>query len=270
MDFRQHVPLGRTGLSVSRLGLASGYGVPPEAIERAFHEHRVNYFYFSPVLYTGRMAKALRHLAARHRDEIVIALGKPVRKGFFVRRFVERRLRAIGIDRADLLLLQDVRRPDPLLFDRVQAVRADGKVRFLGVSSHDRPFLGRIARGEVDAPIDVIQLRYNAVHRGAETDIFPFLPERGRPGVVNFTATCWRKLLQAKRMPPGEQPLSAAECYRFALSDPAVDVCLTGPSTAERLDENLKALEAGPLSEEEMARAKRIGDHIYGRRPVSP
>ena len=37
MDFKQHVPLGRTGLMVSRLGIASGYGVPAAAMEKAFH-----------------------------------------------------------------------------------------------------------------------------------------------------------------------------------------------------------------------------------------
>jgi hypothetical protein len=30
------------------------------------------------------------------------------------------------------------------------------------------------------------------------------------------------------------------------------------------MEENLKALDAGPLNEEEMARARRIGRHIYG------
>jgi hypothetical protein len=35
MDFKKHVPFGRTGLMVSRMGLASGYGVPSTAIEKA-------------------------------------------------------------------------------------------------------------------------------------------------------------------------------------------------------------------------------------------
>ncbi|MHC4550995.1 MAG: aldo/keto reductase [Planctomycetota bacterium] len=263
MDFKQHVPLGRTGLMVSRLGIASGYGVPAAAMEKAFHEHDVNYFYLSPILYQGRMRQALLNLVPRHRDKLVIVLAKPVGQGFFLRSFVERWLRKLDLDRADLVLLQDVRKHKPLLFERALKLKEEGKVRFVGISSHERPFFGRIARGEIDVPVDVFQLRYNAVHRGAERDIFPFLPARNRPGIVNYTATCWRKLLQAKRMPAGERPLSAAECYRFVLSNPHVDVCLTGPSTAERLEHNLEALEEGPLSEEERARVVRIGAHIY-------
>jgi aryl-alcohol dehydrogenase-like predicted oxidoreductase len=263
MDFRQHVPLGRTELMVSRLGIASGYGVPAAAIEKAFHEHDVNYFHVSPLLFVGRMRKALLSLAPQHRDKVVIVLAKPVGKGFFLRSYVERWLRKLNIDQADILLLQGVRKPTHLLFNRALKLKEEGKIRFVGMSSHERPLFGQIARGEIDVPVDVFQLRYNAVHRGAEKDIFPFLPEQNRPGIVNFTATCWRKLLKAKKMPAGEQPLSAAECYRFVLSNPNVDVCLTGPSSAERLEQNLKALEGGPLSEEEMERIVRIGDHIH-------
>jgi hypothetical protein len=29
------------------------------------------------------------------------------------------------------------------------------------------------------------------------------------------------------------------------------------------MEDNLRALDAGPLDEEEMARVRRIGDHIY-------
>jgi predicted aldo/keto reductase-like oxidoreductase len=65
-------------------------------------------------------------------------------------------------------------------------------------------------------------------------------------------------------MPPGEAPLSAAECYRFALSHPAVDVCIAGPKTEEQMVEGLQSLSQGPLDSKEMERARRIGDHVHG------
>ena len=66
-------------------------------------------------------------------------------------------------------------------------------------------------------------------------------------------------------MPPGEKPLTAKDCYRFVLSNPAVDVCMTGARTREMMRENLETLDAGPLTAEEMARVRRIGDHVYGK-----
>ena len=42
-----------------------------------------------------------------------------------------------------------------------------------------------------------------------------------------------------------------------------VDVCITGPKNREEMQEALSALDLGPLSEEELARIKRIGDYVH-------
>jgi len=267
VNLKERVPLGRTGVMVSRMGLASGYGVPPAAIEKAFHEYGINYLYISPALNLGSMVQAIRSLAPGHRDELCIVLARPLLwglGGLRLESFVERWLKKVDLEWIDLLF-QDVRKPlSRKLTERVQRLRESGKVRFVGVSSHERPFLAGIACGEVVAPHDYLQVRYNAVHTGAEQDIFPHLSQGDRPGIVIFTATCWRKLLEPKLVPAGERPLSAADCYRFVLSHPTVDVCITAPSTAAQTEDNLRALDAGPLDEEEMARIRRIGRHIYG------
>ena len=108
-------------------------------------------------------------------------------------------------------------------------------------------------------------LRYNGVHRGAERDVFPFVPESGRPFIVTYTATRWGHLLDAAKMPPGEAPPSARDCYRFSLSHSAVDMVLCGPANAAQMDEAIAALEAGPLSDDERTRIERIGTHLYGK-----
>jgi aryl-alcohol dehydrogenase-like predicted oxidoreductase len=266
MDFKERVPLGRTGLMVSRIGLAQGYGVPAAGIEKAFHEWGINYLYVSPLLNLRSMVRAVRNLAPSHRDELCIVLSRPFFGGLRLESFVERWLKKLELEWADLLV-QDVRKPQSQkLIDLVQRLKDRGKLRYFGISSHERPVLGKIARGEVEAPVDFFHVRYNAVHTGAEQDVFPHLQQEDRPGIVVFTATCWRKLLKPRRMPAGESPLTAADCYRFVLSHPDVNVCLSGPKTAAHLEENLKALDAGPLDEEEMARVRRIGNHIYGKR----
>jgi len=64
-------------------------------------------------------------------------------------------------------------------------------------------------------------------------------------------------------MPPGESPLTAAECYRFVLSNAAVDVCMMGAKTVEQMRDNLAVLEKGPLTEKELQRVQFIGKHVY-------
>jgi predicted aldo/keto reductase-like oxidoreductase len=253
---------------VSRIGLASGYGVPAAAIEKAVNEYGINYLYISPLLNLGNMVQAIRNLGPGNRDELCVVLARPFFGGFGGLRlesFVERWLKKLRLERADLLL-QDVRKaPSRKLTDCLHRLQERGRVRFLGMSSHERPFFPMVAREEIEAPGDFFHVRYNAVHTGAEQDVFPHLPPEDRPGIGVYTATCWRKLLKPNLLPAGEHPLSAADCYRFVLSNPDVNVCLTAPANAEQMEDNLRAMDAGPLDEEEMARVRRIGRHIYGK-----
>jgi aryl-alcohol dehydrogenase-like predicted oxidoreductase len=261
VDLRKHVTLGRTGLRVSRIGLASGYKVPTRAVERAFAEHGINFFNWDRR--KPGMRDALRSIAREHRDEVVIAIESYDHSGLFVRRSVHGALRDLGIDRADILLLGWFNSmPSRRILDLTARLREEGKIRFLGVTGHDRAFHGRAARSP-GSPIDVHQVRYSAAHRGAETDVFEGLPADG-PGIVTYTATRWGRLLEARRMPAGVGPMTAAECYRFVLTHPAVHVCLAGPRTEQEMVEGLEALSQGPLDDEEMARARRIGDHVHG------
>ncbi len=256
--------LGRTGLRVSRLGIGSSYGAPARAIERAYREHGINYLYWGSLRRRG-MAEAIRNLARTDRDRLVIALQSYDRTGWVLEWTLERGLRALGLDHADLLILGwHGRLPRAGLLDRAVALKERGRFRFLALSGHRRSLFGELARRD-DHPVDVFMFRYNAAHRGAEREIFPFLPPRGRPGTVAYTATRWGTLLDPRRTPPGEPPLRASTCYRFVLTATEVDVCLTGPSTDAELDEAARALEAGPLSPEELERVRRIGDFVRGK-----
>ncbi len=263
MDMTKRTILGRTGLSVSRLGLASGYGAPARAVEKAFHEHGINYFLWSTPRRSG-FGEGLRSLAKEARERMVIALQSYDHSGLLTTRAVEKGLADLGTDYADVLILgwhNSV--PWRRLLDTARALVERGKVRFIGMSGHKRTTFGSLA-GDMANPIDVFMIRYNAAHTGAEKDIFPFVPEKNRPGITIYTATSWRRLIKPGRMPRGEEPLSAADCYRFVLSDPHVDLCLFGPADERQMDEAVVALDRGPLTEAEMERVRRIGAHVHG------
>jgi aryl-alcohol dehydrogenase-like predicted oxidoreductase len=260
-DFRTHRVLGRTGLVASRMGLAGGYGVPARAVERAFDEYGVNYFYW--VTRKLGMRDALRTLISKDRDKLVIAIQTYDHVGFWLRASVEKALRELRIDSADILLLGWFNSmPSNRLLDAAERLKAEQKIGHLGVTGHNRRFHGELAHRE-QSPIDVLQVRYSAAHRGAEEEVFNDLPVN-RPGITTYTATRWGKLLNPKKMPSGEKPLSPAECYRFVLSHPDVDVCLAGPRTEEQMEQGLRALAEGPLTSEEMERVRRIGDFVHG------
>jgi aryl-alcohol dehydrogenase-like predicted oxidoreductase len=48
------------------------------------------------------------------------------------------------------------------------------------------------------------------------------------------------------------------------MSNPAVDVCISGPSNADQAKEALRALELGPMSADELAWMHRVGKAIHG------
>ena len=100
----EKVPLGRSNLRVSRLGLGSSYGAPTAAYEEAF-ERGVNYFYWGSRR-SDDMGDAIRHVAKGRREDIVVVLQSYARPlGFLVKQSVQRGLRSLGLDYADVLLL---------------------------------------------------------------------------------------------------------------------------------------------------------------------
>jgi aryl-alcohol dehydrogenase-like predicted oxidoreductase len=173
--------------------------------------------------------------------------------------------RAAGL--GDAFVVEYAKEAAPVLakFEAVGVVgeliklREEGKVRAIGLSTHDRKQAGRLAE---DSVFDMLMIRYNAAYPGAETDIFPRLAQR-QPMLVDYTATSWRKLLAA---PKGwkESVATAGDCYRFCLSNPHVDVVLQMPKNVEQMRENLRAVEKGPLSEAEMTWMRNSGTAVHG------
>ena len=260
-SFPERVTLGRTDLKVGPLAVSGGYGVDAASLRRAF-DRGCNYWYHGSLRKAG-MTAAIRDLVAGgRRDDLVIVLQSYSRLGFWLERTFKAGLRDLGIAHADVLLLGWYNSgPSRGVLESAAALRKAGLVRHLAISGHNRPaFLTYAA----DPRYGILQIRYNAAHTGAEKDIFPKLAKEGRPGTVCYTATDWGKLLKPAKMPAGEAPLRARDCYRFVLSNPDFNVCMTGPKDAAQMDEALKALDDGPLSAEEDARFRRIGKHVHG------
>jgi aryl-alcohol dehydrogenase-like predicted oxidoreductase len=130
----ERVTLGRTGLSVTRLGIAASYGTDEAMVEEAV-ERGVNYLWWG-ALRTKKMARGIRAVARKRRKDLVIVVHAVTRKPIGVSKLVEDSLTQLGVDHVDVLLLAGHgRKPDPRLMEQVQGLKQQGRVRFLGLSS---------------------------------------------------------------------------------------------------------------------------------------
>jgi predicted aldo/keto reductase-like oxidoreductase len=137
--------------------------------------------------------------------------------------------------------------------------RRDGIVRRLGVTSHQRPLAARMAQSGL---LDALMIRYNAAHRGAEQEVFQTTDELHVP-VIAYTALRWGALLETTPDDPPEFVVPpASEWYRFVLYSPSVAVVLAAPHDRAELEEDLKVLAAGPLTEAEYALLAEHGERV--------
>ncbi|MFO0661257.1 MAG: aldo/keto reductase [Polyangiaceae bacterium] len=200
----------------------------------------------------GKHVPIMKEALRKNRDAYVIGSGPLL--GWFggsVRRTCEGLLKQLDTDYIDVFHLYWLGVTSSWAdrtVDEMVKLREEGKIRAFGTSIHDRVRAGELAK---ESPLDLFMIRYNAAHPGAERDIFPHLSVR-QPSVVAYTATAWRKLLKRPSGWAG-QVMTAGDCYRFCLTNDHVDVVLTGPASKAELEENLTAVERGPLSPEELS-----------------
>jgi aryl-alcohol dehydrogenase-like predicted oxidoreductase len=254
-----HREVPRLGRRLFRLGLSGSFGLDEAGCREALE--RLQYVFWSPRM--KALTPALRDALARNRGRYVVSAGPLL--GYFpgaVRRAAESALRTLGVDFLDVFQLYWLGKMSAFtaaVQQEMNRLREEGKVRALGVSLHDRPRAGRLAE---ESNLDLLMIRYNAAHPGAEVEIFPHLARR-RPAVVAYTATAWRKLLRAPGRWKGKVP-TAGDCYRFCLASPHVDVVLSGPRNVAELRENIAAVDRGPLSPAEMEEMRAFGSAVHG------
>lgn len=258
---------------VFRMGIAGNYGLDSSDIEWAA-EQGANYWVWGASF--KKVTAGIKEVIRKDREQNVVAL---LGWGYFgrqIRRSVEKALRILHTEYLDVFKLGWLGRTSLYsrdIVDTLLKLKQEGKIKAIGTSIHDRQRAGRLA---LDSALDLLMIRYNAKHPGAEEDIFPHLKKRN-PIVVSYTALAWGQLIKPVKgiemAPwPGRlekspiPPLTPELCYRFVLSNPHVHLVLTGPKTRKQLMMNFKAMDQGPLSPEELEWIRHYGNRIRARK----
>ena len=174
-------------------------------------------------------------------------------------------MRQFRTDYLDVLMFLGVMKPKEFpsrVLDTMVKLKEEGKAKAIGISTHNRKFAGELARTGV---LDVLMVRYNAAHRGAETDIFPHVG-MGNPGIVSYTATRWTGCLTRPKGWPGGAVADGRDDIQVCAQQSGRERCPDSARNLSQLQENLAEVSKGPLSEEEMVFMRRFGDVVHNRK----
>lgn len=266
----RYTPFGKTGLQVSRLGFGSmrlpmttvgGKKVVDDdlaipMIRRAF-ELGVNYIdsalFYCEGLSEVTVGKALKGW----RDKITLSTKYPFQKGF--RETLETQLQKLDTDHIDFYHFHGIGSSFFQHERREEAIRGalkakeEGLIRHLSFSFHDKP---EVMAQIIDLGIfSSVLCQYNLLDRANE-DALANAKAKGLGTVVMGPVGGGR----ISGMPPqvaerfGVQVKSSVElALRFVMTNPNVDITLSGMSTMAQLEENAAiASNATPLSAAEL------------------
>ncbi|MCA9411515.1 MAG: aldo/keto reductase [Candidatus Omnitrophica bacterium] len=252
---------------VRRLGLATrgNTHLPAEAILHAY-ERGIRYWNWCG--YEDGMSRAVGELGT-DRGKVILATQIQSSGRDSLLREVESFLELLKTDRIDIATIYyletreewtRLREPGGVL-ETLYELEAEGTIGKVGITSHQRRLAAEIAeRGETD----LLMIRYNAAHCGAETEVFPIASENQIP-VVAYTCLRWGALIESQDSGNSDHRVpTAAECYRFVLSNPAVSVALMAPNNRQELEENLTLLDDWrPLTGERLQAMREWGDWVH-------
>ncbi len=246
--------LGRTDFEVSDIVLGTGRirGEDGERIARLAIERGVNYFDTSPDYSASGSEQAMGRAIRGLRDRLFIATkfctptghlpaGTPVSH---YQRAVEESLRRLGTDYVDLCHIHSVdsveRLLDPNVHEAFDRLREQGKVRFLGFSTHT-PNLVEVANAGIDSGrFDVMMPAY---HHGLWSPL-PGIIARGRSeqdmGVVAMKTLKGAKHRGLENFQPHAESYARA-ALKWALSNADVSCAVVSFFELQHVDEFLGA-----------------------------
>jgi diketogulonate reductase-like aldo/keto reductase len=169
-----------------------------------------------------------------------------------------------GVPRFDLMQVHNLLSWREHL-DTLLAMKAQDKLRYIGITTSHGRRLGEIERIMETQPIDFVQVTYNPVDRAVEARILPLALERGIAVIVNrpFRQGPLVNRLERHELPDWLAETGAANwaqfILKFIISHPAVTCAIPATPRVDHLRETMAAA-TGTLPGEALRR--RMADYI--------
>jgi hypothetical protein len=255
------LPLGTSSLAVSPICL--GISGSPETVVAAY-EAGINFFFLSADLHWPKyegLRRGLEQLFSRRpstRDHVVVGVVSYLEEPLFHYLQFNEVIDAVpGLERVDLLIAGGVSNPESLQgrLGSLRKAREAGHVgsRAIGASFHHR---GCALLSLNQNGLDMHYVRFNAVHRRAIDDFFPYVrPDRA--GLLYGFKSTFPFTTEPRADCAPWQP-KITDYYRFALTHRHLDGLLCRLSCPREVEDLVASLEEGPLTPDELAHIIRL------------
>ncbi|NLX57496.1 MAG: aldo/keto reductase [Phycisphaerae bacterium] len=260
-------PLGRTGVNVTVLGLGGvTYNLLPDA-EAAAVVHRaidLGIGYIDTAHSYKDSEQKIGQVMPERRDEVFLATKTTSRTRAGMAADIEESLKRLRTDRLDCVQLHDFKDEDDLravlepdgALKAIEQFRADGTVRFVGITGHRDPDI--LARAMAEYPFDTVLCALGAVH-GAVRPFAPAVLSAARQhgvGVVGMKVMAYAFLKD-----------HAERALRYVMGLPDVATAVVGMDNIAQVEANVAVARAcRPLSSEEEASLLADARVIYEAR----
>ena len=184
---------------------------------------------------------------------------------------IEDSFRYFGVDVIDLIQVHNLGDP-PVQVGILEELKAEGRIRYLGITSTSKRQYEALAQSMVDYPLDFIGIDYAVDNTSAADDIFPIAMDQGI-GVLVYVPFGRSRLFQ--RASGQEVPAWAAEFgattwaqffLKFAAAHPAVTCVTPATSQARHMLDNIGAARGGLPDEDQQARMVEVVEGL----PAAP
>jgi aryl-alcohol dehydrogenase-like predicted oxidoreductase len=312
----RHRILGRTGFQVSVLGYGAWgigkgmwVGADDETSRRSLRravEQGVNFIDTALVYGDGHSEELVGEVARAASETVYVSTKVPPKNrqwparpgvrveeafpGDWIVESTEQSLRSLGLDAIDVQQFH-VWSDDWLgqgdWLEAIERLKADGKIRFFGVSINDRQPSNAIRLVE-SGIVDTVQVIYNIFEQSPEDELFAAVQKANVGVIVRVPfdeGGLTGKVTPETEFPPGdfrngyfsggrkqetwdrvqaiasdlEIPIEQLPeiALRFCITHPAVSTVIAGMRALGNVDANAAAVEAGPLSERELGLLRR-------------
>lgn len=307
--------LGRTGIAVSEIGfggwaIGGSWGEQKEddsvaALHRAL-DLGCTFIDTAAGYGDGRSERIIGRVLKQRGERVFVATKTPPAPGpwppspycrdderypeSYLRANVEERLRQLGTERIDLLQLHTWTRAwnrNPRPFEVLRKLQAEGKIRFIGVSTpeQDQDSVVDLMRGGF---VDTVQVIYNVFEQEPAAELLPVARETNVGVIVRVVfdeGVLTGKFTKDSTFGEGdfrrdyfagdrlERAVARAEgvrkeiegsgltlpqaAVRFALDHPAVSTVIPGMRSAAQAEANCAVSELAPLAEDLLHRLRR-------------